>query len=239
MPDLHPRRTQRYVAIVLRSVITAAVVFVGAMAAGVYVTNNVLTKVYFAKATMEVQPEAVHPEAASDRPMASLRSPSTEVELESIESPEVMRKVVSTLGLDKAWGERLDSSSEPLAEEDAVRLLRDHLKPNFKHGTNVIEVRASSDDPEEAAAIANAVVDAYQATRNAHAPPGAEAAASPVKILARADVPTEPSRPIKRICYATSAAVAALLSVLITCSLEGCMLIARAGETARELAPAQ
>jgi len=223
MTDHLKSRARRYAVVIVRSLITAAFVFVLATSAGIYVTNHVLTKVYSATAVMEVQPQSANANEETGWAYAS----------ESIESPEVLQAVVTDLGLDRVWAERLSNKSDALSSEEAVRQLKSCLRIDFKHGTNMVEVRASSDDAGEAANMANAVVRSYANVRDRQA----DASTRAVQILALATVPEEPSRPNKRLCYAITAGAAGLLSVLVVSVVEVCLLIARAEEAASELQP--
>jgi uncharacterized protein involved in exopolysaccharide biosynthesis len=237
MIDSFDSRTKRYVVVTCRALTTGALVFVATLAAGLYFTENVLTKTYSATAVMEIQPKGSVPAEGTEWAFASPGSKVMEAELESIESPEVLRAVITNLGLERTWAERLFKRSDPLDAVEAMHHLESSLRLNFKHGTNVVEVRATSDDPKEASEIANAVVNAYKI---AHEPQGESADGKPslpVQILAQATIPEEPSRPNKRLCDGIAFAVAAMLSVMIASALEVCMLIARAEETARELEP--
>jgi capsular polysaccharide biosynthesis protein len=179
---------------------------------------------------------------------SSPQSRAVEAELESIESPEILRGVISDLSLDKTWAERIFHQSDPLTTEEAQHYLESHLRPNFKHDSNIVEITALSDDPKEAAQIANEVVELYKV---AHDPRAAAAAApfvqdstratqsSAIKVTAPAEVPFEPTLPNKRLCYGLAAALGGMLSVMIASSIEICLLIARAEAAAVELQQGQ
>lgn len=247
-------RALRYATVIGRWLLVAAVVFAGTMASGIYVTDHLLPKVYSATATLQVQPPPASSEVYSGWTFSSPQSRAIAAELESIESPEILLAVVTDFQLDRVWSDRVFGRSDPLTSEEAVRYLASHLRLNFKHGTNVVQVTALSDDPKEAAMIANAVVNRYKLSRESDAPlSGGEApkpppvdgwtvAGSPsgnVRVLSEAVAPTEPSRPNKRYCYAISAGVAGMLGVMVASALEVCLLIARAEAAAAELPPAR
>jgi capsular polysaccharide biosynthesis protein len=223
-------RSIRYATVVIRGFSIFALIFCAVTTGGIYVTNHLLARVYSATAALEVQTQAVGSETYSGWAFSSPQGRAIQAELESIESPEILRTVVSDLGLDKAWAERVYNRSDPLTTEDAVRYLENHLRPKFKHDSKVVEITALSDDPKEAADIANEMVTLYKGAHTAS--PGE------VKITARAEVPTAPSSPNRRICYAVSAGIAGMLGVMVACSVEICFLIARA-EAASELRPPQ
>jgi capsular polysaccharide biosynthesis protein len=177
---------------------------------------------------------------------ASPQNSGISAELDSIESPELLQGVVSTLSLDKAWAARVFERSDPLTTEEAVQYLTSHLRLKFKHDANVVEVTAMSDDPAEAAAIANQVAEDYEALRQHEAAdrPGSvqmatDSASGEVKIKSRAEVPTLPTHPNKRFCYAVAAGLGGMLSVMVASAVEVCLLIARAEDAARELLPSR
>ncbi len=232
-------RSKRYATVVSRWLLIAALVFAAIMTSGVYITDHVLTRVYSATAALQVQTPAENAVAYSGWAFPTPQSRTVQAELESVESPEILQAAVSGLSLDKAWATRVFDRSDPLTSDEALHYLKSHLRPKFKHNTNVIEVTALSDDPKEASEIANEIAALYQA---AHAGPvGKAAAASPntVKILSQATIPLEPTAPNKRFCYAITAAIAGMLGVMIASSVEICLLIARAEEASRELTPAK
>ena len=238
-------RSKRYATVVIRWALVAMLVFGAVMAGGMYVTDHLLARVYSATAAIQVQmPETARPEAYSGWVFSTSQSPAIQSEVANIESPEILRTTVSDLALDKAWAERIYDRSDPLPMDDAVRYLETHLRPKFKHNSHVIEVTALSDDPKEAAAIANEVADLYKASRAALAKedalsPGDAPALVPgtVRVTSRAEVPTEPSAPNRRFCYAISAGLAGMLAVMVASSIEICLLIARAEAASGELLP--
>jgi len=72
--------------------------------------------------------------------------------LELIQSEAVLGKVVDVLDLKRR---------APLTSAESLALLRKHLELRVVPNTTLIEIRAISEDPKEAASIANAVADAY------------------------------------------------------------------------------
>ena len=238
-------RSRRYATVVFRWLAVSAVIFIGVMSAGVYVTDHVLAKVYSATASLQVQTQTGSSESAySGWAFSSPQSRAIQAELANIESPEILRAVVSDLDLNKAWADRIFHRADPLTTEEAEHYLTSHLRPKFKHDSHVVEITALSDDPKEAAQIANEIVNLYKDSRAELAreealAPGSSPALAPgtVKITGHANVPTEPTAPNKRICYAIAAGFAAMLGVMIASSIEICLLIARAEADSGELLP--
>ena len=78
---------------------------------------------------------------------------------EIIRSDTVLGKVVDTLKLDDAWTKK--DGREKLTKKEAISLLKKRLDLNPVKNTKLIEIGATSDNPNEAADIANAVAKAY------------------------------------------------------------------------------
>jgi uncharacterized protein involved in exopolysaccharide biosynthesis len=237
MNDDFKIRSKRYATVVIRWGVVSALIFLAVLSGGVYVTNHLLGKVYSATAAVQIQTPPGSAEAYSGWAFSSPQS-------RAIQSPEILRAVISDLGLDKAWADRVFHRSDSLSTEEALHYLMSHLHPKFKHDSGVVEVTALSDDPKEAAQIANKVVELYKGSRavlaqQAALAPGDAPALAPgtVKITTRADVPTQPTSPNKRICYAIAAGFAAMLGVMVASSIEVCLLIARAEAAQDELIP--
>ncbi|MCW5552864.1 MAG: von Willebrand factor type A domain-containing protein [Verrucomicrobiae bacterium] len=101
-----------------------------------------------------------------------------QTEFEAIQSEAVLGKVVNGLKLDEAWAEK--RGGESLKTEEAIAMLKQQLDLRPARDTGVVEIRAKSDKPEEAARIANAVAEAYRDYRSAQ---GRELAARNVSAL--------------------------------------------------------
>jgi uncharacterized protein involved in exopolysaccharide biosynthesis len=236
---LNVSRAKRYAVVFFRWLSVAALVFVATGAGGIYISDHLLTKIYSATAVLSVQPQPPDSESYAGWAFSTPQSEAVEAELESIESPEVLQSVVANLGLDRAGSDQPASKSDPLTQQEAVRRLKGELQLKYKHGTDIVEVCATSEDPKEAADIANAIASGYKTMRDAKAHVSAEGAgaASPVRVVERASVPETPSWPKPRFCYAVTAGAAGLLSVMIASAMEVCLLIARAEESAKKLEP--
>jgi capsular polysaccharide biosynthesis protein len=235
LTDHFKSRSLRYATVVTRWVAIASLIFAATMSAGIYFTNHVLEKVYSATAAMEIGPKPASAEAYSGWAFSSPQSRAIKAEFESIESPDILKAVISGLGLEKTWAERVFNRSEPLSSDEALHYLKSNLHLNYKHNSNTVEVTAMSDDPKEAAQIANQVVNLYKLASDAKAGAPGGARPTPVRITTPAVVPFEPTRPDKRFCYAVTAALGGMLGVMLASSVEVCLLIARAENAANEL----
>jgi capsular polysaccharide biosynthesis protein len=230
MTDHFKVRSKVYATVAIRWALIVGLVFSAVMASGVYITNHVLARIYSATAVLQVQTQSASAEAYSGWTFSSPQSRAIQAELESIESPEIMHAVINSLALDRVWAERIFDRSDPLSSSEAVHYLESHLRLNFKHDAKVVEVTALSDDPNEAAEIANEVADFYKVSR-------AALPAGTVKITSLAEVRLETSTPNRRFCYAITAGIAGMLAVMIASSVEICLLIARAEAASGDLQP--
>jgi len=87
-----------------------------------------------------------------------------QTEFEVIQSEAVLGRVVRSLNLNVEWGKRYFGGST-LKSSEALDLLRRRLEMRPVRNTSLIEICAYSEDAEQAAALANAVVEAYRAYR--------------------------------------------------------------------------
>lgn len=144
-------------------------IFLLTVVSGIYVTEQVLPKVYTASAQIQILPRDQTTvqgfQNTSDRPFDTTFFQS---EMEVMQSGEVLLPIINDLGLDKIWAKRdfksnIESLSPPVALDYMHRKI---LHVDFKHGTEILQITADSQDPQEAANIANAVVDRYKAMRD-------------------------------------------------------------------------
>jgi len=88
-----------------------------------------------------------------------------QAEIEVIQSEAVLRKVVEFLRLNSEWGEKY-AGGNPLKTVESIKLLKHrvtaYVVPNTLY---LIEIRATSEDSDEAAKIANAIAEAYMQYR--------------------------------------------------------------------------
>ena len=87
-----------------------------------------------------------------------------QTEFEAIKSETVLTNVVTALDLQNKWGTNR-SGGKPLKTSDALELLRSRIELKPVKNTMFTEIMGKSSDPKEAAAIANAVAEAYQQHR--------------------------------------------------------------------------
>jgi len=87
-----------------------------------------------------------------------------QTEFEIIQSEAVLGKVIQDLDLNKEWGKKY-GGGERLKTWETKGLLRSRLEFRPVRNTSLIEICVSSDKPEEAARIANAIAESYRALR--------------------------------------------------------------------------
>ena len=84
-----------------------------------------------------------------------------QTEFELIQSELILGKVISALDLNTLWGKEYAYGSR-LKTSETVALLRSRLDLRPVRNTSLIEIRAFSEQPAEAAKLANAVADAFR-----------------------------------------------------------------------------
>ena len=82
-------------------------------------------------------------------------------EIEIIESPEVLAPVVTELKLDQAWAKRYNSGLDALPMQDALDHFHKVLAVKIRPLTSLVDITVSSENPQEAADVANAIADHY------------------------------------------------------------------------------
>jgi Mg-chelatase subunit ChlD len=85
-----------------------------------------------------------------------------QTEFELIQSKPLLEKIVKDQKLAETWSKE---SGKPVTTEEAVEKLKSHLELRPVGKTSLIDIKVRSDNPSEAAALANGIADAYQAAR--------------------------------------------------------------------------
>jgi uncharacterized protein involved in exopolysaccharide biosynthesis len=84
-----------------------------------------------------------------------------QTELEIIQSPIVLSNVVEDLNLNVLWGKKYDNG-DPFKTVKSIKLLQSRIKLELVRNTTLLKIGFSSEDPNEAALIANAIAKSYQ-----------------------------------------------------------------------------
>jgi uncharacterized protein involved in exopolysaccharide biosynthesis len=87
-----------------------------------------------------------------------------QTEFEVIQSQVILSRVIGALNLDVEWGKKY-AGGATLTTNEAIAILKWHLNLTPVRNTKLIKISFSSEDPEEAARIANAIAEAYQTFR--------------------------------------------------------------------------
>jgi uncharacterized protein involved in exopolysaccharide biosynthesis len=91
--------------------------------------------------------------------------PTDEVYFEEIRSPFVLSNVIESLNLNIAWGEKYGGGN-PLKTAKAIKLLQRRMRLEAGQDAGLITISVDSEDPNEAAKIANAIAKAYHDYRS-------------------------------------------------------------------------
>jgi len=87
-----------------------------------------------------------------------------QTEFEVIQSEIILRPVVEQLDLNTVWGKKY-AGGDKLKTSEAISLLKGRMDLRPVRNTSLIEIRVYSEDPNEAAKLANAIADAYHEHR--------------------------------------------------------------------------
>jgi len=83
-----------------------------------------------------------------------------QTEFEVIKSDVILGKVIDTLHLDDAWGKRYNYG-KTIPKAEAIGLLRQCLDLRPVRNTGLVDIGVISEDPEEAAKMANTIAESY------------------------------------------------------------------------------
>ena len=87
-----------------------------------------------------------------------------QTQFERLRSRHVLYQAIERLHLGDKWGQRYGAANGTLATPEAFDLLVKRMSLRQAQNTSLIEIRVYSEDPREAAQIANTVAEAYQET---------------------------------------------------------------------------
>lgn len=141
-------------------------VLVLTIASGYFTTAFLITKIYLATAQIQVN-KAQRDIEVFKRDQGNFFDPVYfQSEFELIQSKKIIYPVIEKLGLDKTYAEKLLKQDTSLPMELMYQYFtRNLLKVDFRRGTSNITISGMSEDPEEAARIANTVAQVYIDTR--------------------------------------------------------------------------
>lgn len=142
-------------------------------------------------------------------------------EIKILFSHDVLESVSKKLDLKDVWGKKYNNST-PMSDADVLGMLNARLEvfvPNLPgklvHTAPLVQVRAYSDNPEEAALLANGVVESYRDLRAAESQPAAAPIERRVTIMSAAVPNNRPVRPNKQLNCVIGALAGILVGVII------------------------
>jgi polysaccharide biosynthesis transport protein len=125
----------------------------------------ILPESYMSTARIEVQKDATDISPLLPNQQSSSYDPYfMQTEFEKIRSQWVLLPVIDSLKLDEVWSKRFHTETK-LKKMEAFQLLKRQVDVQQARNTSLIEVRAYSEDKQEAADIANEVVKIYKERR--------------------------------------------------------------------------
>jgi len=165
MTETNSNSSRGYRFVFARWLLVAATVFILTLLSGVYITNNVLPKVYTASVLVQIVPQ-VTTEIGSSFSVVD-NSPEAFVQscVAKMQQPDVLLPVINELNLKELWSKQV-FKSQSLSDSDALSYLQKMLRLEVKRGTNIIVVTAACDIPREAADVANAIAHRYKNMRD-------------------------------------------------------------------------
>ena len=126
----------------------------------------ILPEQYSSTARIRVERDVTDITPISDRPFVggSYDPYFIQTEFEVIQSEVVMGQVIKSLDLRNVWGKKY-GNGEPLKTDVAMAILKGRMDLRPVRNTSLIEIRVYSEDPNEAARLANAIAETYREHR--------------------------------------------------------------------------
>lgn len=131
-------------------------------------------------------------------------------EMEKIRSTSILYQVITNLNLNKRWAEKIKEEGE-LRTEITYALLKKQIDVRQGRSAIVIDIKVFSDDKNEAAAIANEIVEVYRQSPLAAKGPVPK---SGVQVLDKAVPGLRPVRPNKPLAINISLSIGVILAAL-------------------------
>ncbi|MGO8927851.1 MAG: M56 family metallopeptidase [Limisphaerales bacterium] len=117
------------------------------------------------QSTVRIRVEREQPDGLADpRGLIGYDPYFIQTEFEVLQSEPVLGKVIEALDLNKEWGIK-HADGDRLKTLETLALLKSRLDFRVVRNTSLIEIRVSSEKPDEAARIANAIADSYRDLR--------------------------------------------------------------------------
>jgi capsular polysaccharide biosynthesis protein len=158
---LRPRSAPRFVFIAV-----FAVVFMFVVATSTLITF-ILPESYASTARVLVRqaPGEASQKTDARTPLGPYDPYFLQTQFEVMQSQVVLDKVINEFGLNKAWGRKY-ANGDTLRPSETLALLKTRLDLRPVRNTSLIEIRVFSDQPAEAARLANAIAESYREYRS-------------------------------------------------------------------------
>ena len=125
----------------------------------------ILPESYASTVRINVQGDVSDINTLSDRPTVRAYDPYLlQTEFEVIQSQAVLPKVIENLNLNEQWAKRYNAEGK-LKTDETMLLLKRQIEVRQSRNTSLIEIRVYSENPQEAADIANEIALVYQKYR--------------------------------------------------------------------------
>ena len=121
----------------------------------------ILPESFASTARIRVERDATDIRGMIEAPVSGYDPYFIQTEFEVIQSELVLSNVVQSLNLSVEWGRRY-AGGERLRTHGAMMMLRGRMDLRPVRNTSLIEIRAFSENPDEAAHIANAIAESYR-----------------------------------------------------------------------------
>jgi uncharacterized protein involved in exopolysaccharide biosynthesis len=125
------------------------------------VITFILPETYSSTARIKVESDPVPPVTASDSKVFFSDPYFVQTTFEIMQSQVVLSDVIARLDLNAKWGKKYNAG-EKLKTDETMAILKGDMMLTPVRNTKLIAITVYSDDPKEAAQIANAIADAYR-----------------------------------------------------------------------------
>ncbi len=124
------------------------------------------TPYFQAQARIKIERDQSDIQALMQAPAATAYDPYfVQTEFEVLQSELILGRALDDLGLQETWGKKY-ANGQKLTRLEAIVLLKKKLSLHPVRNTTIVEIQAFSENPNEAADIANAIAKAYQEYRH-------------------------------------------------------------------------
>jgi capsular exopolysaccharide synthesis family protein len=131
------------------------------------VVTFILPPSYSSTARIVINPDSGVINGMGDTPMTAQMPYDAyfiQTEFEIMQSEKVLGRVIESLNLNNDWGKRYNGGT-PLKTEDTMQLLKQRMSLAPERNTKLIDITVYSEDPKDAALVANGIAVAYQEYR--------------------------------------------------------------------------